>query len=615
MTERILSNRYVLNEVIGTGGMAVVYRAWDRVQLREVAVKVLRAEYNADDEFVRRFNHEAHAASQMSHPNIVNMYDVGQDGDMRYIVMEYVKGRTLKDLIRQSGQIKPQRAVQMTLRILAAVDHAHTSHIVHRDIKPQNILVDAEGNIKVADFGIARATNGSTMATLTDGDSVLGSVHYFSPEQASGQTADEKSDLYSVGIVLYEMLTGRVPFDGDTPVAVALKHVQEPPKSARLFAPEVSRGLDEVVMKSLEKDGDKRYLTAADFANDLKRAIRSPKGGFVGELSQAEQQLRRAERREKRRKTLRLVRNYVIVGLCMLVVVLGLIFGRQLYRQMFARIKCPDLELMDLENDAIPQLESVGLSYTIMKQHSDLKRGTVLDQVPDADTSMWPGERVQLVVSEGKEQLPMPKLVEMTSQDAAQIIEQSDLLLVDADKQLVISDAPVGTVVKQEPMPNEWVKPGDKVKIWVSGEWAPMPDVVNMQMQDGIDQLVASGFQYTVTERLSPEEPGTILSQSIEANAPALLGFTKVQLEVSYASVSGYSAQKELIVTIPEGGGDVRCTLIEGGQELEQFSAKHYSEPGNKRLQLSLEAKTPGTHTIRVYINDVMTVEEQIDFG
>ena len=162
MIERILSNRYVLREVIGTGGMAVVYRAWDRVQLREVAVKVLRAEYNADSDFIRRFNHEAQAASQMSHPNIVNMYDVGQDGDIRYIVMEYVKGRTLKELIRQTGRIKPRRAVQMTLRILAAVDHAHKSHIVHRDIKPQNILVDNEGNVKVADFGIARATNANT---------------------------------------------------------------------------------------------------------------------------------------------------------------------------------------------------------------------------------------------------------------------------------------------------------------------------------------------------------------------------------------------------------------------------------------------------------------------
>ena len=198
MNERILSGRYVLNEIIGTGGMAVVYRAWDRVELREVAVKVLRSEYSADEDFIRRFNNEARAAAQMSHPNIVGMYDVGQDGDARYIVMEYVKGRTLKEVIRQSGRLKPQRAVQMTLRILAAVDHAHKSHIVHRDIKPQNILVDGEGTVKVADFGIARATNSSTQ-TYTDSNNVLGSVHYFSPEQASGQVADEKSDLYSVG--------------------------------------------------------------------------------------------------------------------------------------------------------------------------------------------------------------------------------------------------------------------------------------------------------------------------------------------------------------------------------------------------------------------------------
>ncbi len=617
MTERILSNRYVLNEVIGTGGMAVVYRAWDRVQLREVAVKVLRAEYNADDEFVRRFNHEAHAASQMSHPNIVNMYDVGQDGDMRYIVMEYVKGRTLKDLIRQSGQIKPQRAVQMALRILAAVDHAHRSHIVHRDIKPQNILVDGEGNVKVADFGIARATNGSTMATLTDGDSVLGSVHYFSPEQASGQTADEKSDLYSVGVVLYEMVTGRVPFDGDTPVAVALKHVQEPPKSTRLFAPEVSRGLDEVVMKSLEKDGDRRYQNAADFANDLKRAIRYPKGGFVGELSQAEQQIKKAERREKRKKTMRLVRNYVIVGLCMLLLVLGLIYGRQVYRQVFARIKCPDLVYLDLEHDAIPQLEALGLAYTIEEEHNnDVKYGTILNQSPDPDTAMWPGEKVQLRVSVGKEKLTMPKLVELTSQEAAQQIEQSDLLLVQSDVKLVISDVPVGRVVKQEPLPNEWVKPGDRVKLWISGESALVPSVMGMSLQEGKEALVAAGFQpdANVIEKLSQEEPGTIIEQSVEAGSPELLS-TKIQLTVSYDALSGFRAQKTLIIAIPEGGADVRCTLIEAGQESDQLKPTHYSEAGNKSIQLNLEAQTAGVHTMRVYVNEVLTVEEQIEFG
>ncbi|MBO4884326.1 MAG: serine/threonine protein kinase, partial [Clostridia bacterium] len=183
MKQPPLSGRYELEEIVGTGGMSVVYRAWDLKSDREVAVKVLRLEYLTDVDFVRQFNREAQAASKMSHPNIVGMYDVGQDGDTRYLVMEYVKGITLKELIRQKGQIRPQRAIQMTLKILAAIDHAHRNHIVHRDIKPQNILVDAEGRVKVADFGIARVVDS---ASNTGGGNVLGSVHYFSPEQARG---------------------------------------------------------------------------------------------------------------------------------------------------------------------------------------------------------------------------------------------------------------------------------------------------------------------------------------------------------------------------------------------------------------------------------------------
>ena len=280
MKSPIISGRYELKEIVGTGGMSVVYRAWDLKYGREVAVKVLRREYIEDEDFIRRFNHEAQAASKMSHPNIVNMLDVGQDGEIRYIVMEYVKGQTLKELIRKSGRIRPARAVQMTMRILAAVDHAHRNHIVHRDIKPQNILVDENGVVKVADFGIARLTTSSSTLTQNDGN-VLGSVHYFSPEQANGLVADEKSDLYSVGVVLYEMVTGQVPFDGDSPISVALKHVREAPRSTRTLNPEISRGLDEVILKALDKDSSRRYQSAAEMAQDLKKAMRMPGGGFV----------------------------------------------------------------------------------------------------------------------------------------------------------------------------------------------------------------------------------------------------------------------------------------------------------------------------------------------
>jgi len=256
MIGRVISGRYVIQAIVGTGGMAVVYRAFDKKKNRIVAIKVLRPEFESDEEFVRRFSREAEAASKVSHENIVNMLDVGTDGDLRYIVMEYVDGQTLKDMIRQQGFLNPDTAIRMTIRILAAVDHAHRNGIVHRDIKPQNILVDADGHVKVADFGIARLKAAQTTRVDSDGQgiSALGSVHYFSPEQARGEVADEKSDLYSVGVVMYEMLTGQVPFDGETSVSVALKHVSEEPRSMREHQSSITKALDEVVMRALCKE-------------------------------------------------------------------------------------------------------------------------------------------------------------------------------------------------------------------------------------------------------------------------------------------------------------------------------------------------------------------------
>ena len=222
MIGKMLDNRYELVEFIGNGGMALVYRAIDHRTGHSVAVKILRPEFNQDAEFLGRFEREATTASRMSHHNIVNLLDVGQDGEYRYLVMEFVRGKTLKDVIQDRGALTPEVAGQIAIRILSALQHAHKNGIIHRDIKPQNILVHSDGHIKVADFGIARVAGSST---ISRSDSVMGSVHYFSPEQARGEEVTFASDLYSVGVVLYEMLTGQPPFDGDTPVAIALQHL------------------------------------------------------------------------------------------------------------------------------------------------------------------------------------------------------------------------------------------------------------------------------------------------------------------------------------------------------------------------------------------------------
>jgi serine/threonine-protein kinase len=275
MEGRVLGNRYELIEKIGGGGMALVYKAKCRLLDRVVAVKILRPEFTNDEEFVKRFRIEAQAAASLSHPNIVSIHDVGHEDDVHYIVMEYVDGITLKEYILKKGLLSWKEAVSIASQICSAIEQAHRNSIVHRDIKPHNILITRDGIAKVADFGIARAVSSSTITMV---GSTIGSVHYFSPEQARGGYTDEKSDLYSLGIALYEMVTGRVPFDGETPVAVALKHIQDQPVPPLDYESSLPKGVNDIIMKAIKKDQSKRYQSASEMLSDLKGAV----GGFSG---------------------------------------------------------------------------------------------------------------------------------------------------------------------------------------------------------------------------------------------------------------------------------------------------------------------------------------------
>ncbi len=404
MIGHVISGRYVVQAVVGTGGMAVVYRAFDKKKNRIVAIKVLRPEYESDEEFVRRFSREAEAASKVSHENIVNMLDVGIDGDMRYIVMEYVDGQTLKEMIRQRGAIHPDTAIRMAIRILAAVDHAHRNGIVHRDIKPQNIMVDNQGRVKVADFGIARLKAAQTTATEEGSNgSVLGSVHYFSPEQARGEVADEKSDLYSVGVVMYEMLTGQVPFDDETSVSVALKHVSEEPKSMRDHQEGISKALDEVVMRALCKDASKRYQTAAEMAADLRKTISHPQGGFVTYPKDPEEVEREKEERRRRRARDRRRLRKTVIAVVSVVVVLLIAAGIWYFTNTSNTYVMPDLVGQEqlLAQDALEQLGGVAeIEYGYSE---DFEEGIVFAQSRRNGARVKTAVPVTLTVSLGSQ--------------------------------------------------------------------------------------------------------------------------------------------------------------------------------------------------------------------
>ena len=276
---RLLGNRYEIIEKIGSGGMATVYKAKCHVLNRYVAIKILRDEFTTDEEFIKRFEVEAQSAASITHPNIVSVYDVGVDGNLYYIVMELIKGKTLKEIIiEERGPLPWKWSVNIAIQIASALEIAHRNHIIHRDIKPHNIIITEDGVAKVTDFGIAKAVSNSTITAF---GTTIGSVHYFSPEHARGGFTDEKSDLYSLGVVMYEMLTGKVPFDADTPVSVALKHMQEEPRLAKEVNPNIPLAVNDVIMKALKKDSTLRYQSATEMLIDLRRALKEPSGDFV----------------------------------------------------------------------------------------------------------------------------------------------------------------------------------------------------------------------------------------------------------------------------------------------------------------------------------------------
>jgi serine/threonine protein kinase len=275
---KILGGRYEIKEKLGSGGMAVVYKARCTWLDRIVTVKVLRDELVNDEEFVRRFRQEAQAVARLSHPNIVSVYDVGQEDGTYYIVMEYIDGQTLKEMIKEKGKLSPEKAIDLTSQICSALEHAHENNIIHRDIKPHNILMTSRGKVKVADFGIARA---AAETTVTHPGKIMGSVHYLSPEQARGEVVGISSDLYSAGAVLYEMLTGRVPFEGESPISVALKHLQDPIIRPRELDPTIPEPVEQVILRALNKDPKKRFSSAREMLKALKAAGRGETIDFL----------------------------------------------------------------------------------------------------------------------------------------------------------------------------------------------------------------------------------------------------------------------------------------------------------------------------------------------
>ncbi len=603
MIGRLISGRYLIEAIVGTGGMAVVYRARDTQKNTTVAIKVLRPEYQSDMDFVHRFSLEAEAAAKMSHENIVNMLDVGIDHDMRYIVMEFVDGHTLKEMIRQERRIHPDVALRMAIRILAAVDHAHRNGIVHRDIKPQNILVDGEGRIKVADFGIARLKTGPTADA--EGQA-LGSVHYLSPEQARGEVADEQSDLYSVGVVLYEMLTGQVPFDGDTPASVALKHVNEKPDSMRMRNSKISRALDEVAMRALCKDKRRRYQTAAEMAQDLRLTIEHPRGGFVRYPDDAAQKRadapaadRKAEDRKEGKKPISRTMRAIIIASAALLAVLavgGFVLMRSLeYRRM------PDLLGME-QSQAACALINIGLQPQIVTAYSeDYQSGQVMLQSGAPDEFIRRGDPITLTISLGSQWYDLPDMVGWDEERAIEVLDAARVR--EYTVSYIQSDLPVGQVVSTDAEPGRNSR-DRAVDLRVSGMSVSMPQLTGLTLEGAQALLRAEGLTIgTVSEGISADsEVGCVIDQSI-APYTQVLTDTAVDITVCMPQDVLYATARPIMLVVPLDNVRVAVKLTTpSGVSIEAFNQRmpkgtHYAE---------INSSEAGTHIAEIFMDDVL---------
>lgn len=524
---RLLDNRYEILEVIGTGGMAVVYRALDHRLNRAVAVKILKDDLSRNEEFRRRFHAESQAVAMLSHPNIVSVYDVSHSENADYIVMELIEGISLKQYLEKKGNLNWRETLHFSMQIAKALEHAHSRGIVHRDIKPHNIMILKDGSIKVADFGIARV--GSAKNTLTR--EALGSVHYISPEQAKGARVDNRSDLYSLGVVMYEMLTGRTPYDGETPVSVAIQHINGGARRPSELAAGVPLGLEYITMRAMNADPDKRYASAADMLHDMEEFRKNPSLTFLSAIDgattvvpktpasvrsgggmtrteaeryaaaraaksgdgktmeerRAERARREAERAaDKKKKTMIIAILSGAVVIVLIAILLAVLLPRgedpeteTLATEEVGEVRVDNFVGMPLDSidpDDYPDLK-IDLRDVKEAYSDEFEKGYVMDQTPKAGDMVRRGRKVTLTVSLGKEEIKMPNLLDVPESTAMSALQELNLGLKITIKDESSKEIRQGNIVRTEPKADEKLEKGQEVILYVSLGENKMPNL------------------------------------------------------------------------------------------------------------------------------------------
>lgn len=635
-----LDGRYEIHELLGVGGMAYVYKAYDNIEKRWVAIKILKEELAGNSDFLRRFRNESKAIAVLSHPNIVKVYDVSFGDRIQYIVMEYIDGITLKQYIEQQGEIKWREALYFTVQILRALQHAHEKGIIHRDIKPQNIMLLEDGTIKVTDFGIARFSQAETQ-TMTD--KAIGSVHYIAPEQARGGYINDKADIYSVGVMLYEMLTGQLPFVADNAVSVAIMQMQAEPTPPSRINPSIPKGLEEITMHAMEKNPAQRFPSAADMLEDVERFRRNPEivfhygeqvdRAYAGTSADIYGNVQQNAAPQKYNDNYEYEEEYVrskngarasniIKGIVAAVIVVALVVGgifgwRYLQNLTTSTNKTSDeivlpnfvgkIYASDIENNS----EYADLTFEITYGNVPSKQpGEVLRQTPAAGMTVKKGKTVSLTVNGEAEQVVVEDVKGYKQQDAYDALKA--LNLSPKIQAVADDDTAVGYVVKTDPAAGSTVSTGTTVTIYVSSgpstESAVIPNIVGYQYSAAKEELEAAGFVVTAEyDDESDKDENTVLSVSPNEGEKAKKG-SVVTVTVS----SGKGAQKDVYYDIPLPGGvsdDLTMKIYVDGTLIETRTVNPSTSPYSN---MTFTGK--GRANLVITLNDQQYITAEIDY-
>lgn len=636
---RYIANRYELLEKIGNGGMATVYKAKCHVLNRYVAVKVLKEEFTTDEEFIRRFNVEAQSAAGLTHPNIVSVYDVGQENGIYYIVMELIQGKTLKEIITEDGTLPWKWSVNIAIQIASALETAHKNNIIHRDIKPHNIIITEDGVAKVTDFGIAKAVSNSTITAF---GTTIGSVHYFSPEHARGGFTDAKSDLYSLGVVMYEMLTGRVPFDADTPVSIALKHMQEKAVEPIKLNPSIPFALNQIIIKAMQKGPSLRYQSATEMLRDLSMALKNPEGKFVQDKTQDNNYTQRidtitdemlVEQKTDKNKKDGFFKTHPKTKIAIIIATLIIIFVATIFITKFAMdagtIK--DVEIVDLvgltEGEVQEKLKGTKFSYEIIQEDysTEYEVGKVISQSPaySRNYKVKENTKITLIISKGTEMTKVPKIVGM-EYDAA-VTELNNAKLKPERIEETSEKVQEGYIIKQEPAENTELQAGETIKVYVSIGTGKEPVVVTSVV--GKTEAVAKKELEDaklkveiVYEEDTTKSDGVVLKQSIsvgevkEEGDTITLTVNKIEalktgtINVNLKSLLKYNkptATTNEEVVVPK----VQVKIRAGEDTI--YNEKHAKDT----TKITKQFQGKGTITVRVYVDDVLEQTKTLDLN